>query len=875
MTQPPLYAALWPPPWETSGKLSKSLSPSQKRPQSIEWASLLPGCALSEGDRYPDIDAQDTFLPAAPDSQPKSQVRSRKHGGPGSKRPGVAGLQKRTCCSNFGAELGRPGLLTLAGEVDALRAPYSITVRYDLRPVANSIGAEEKVFLAALDVERLQSRGLDALAASESWIARDCLCLKSGRLRLLPTRAGPGEVKIVLQPAVTGASESDEDRVLLRVVAIRNTQDPRDWNVLGSAVMLRMDTLGGHLVPEIPQVSMQGVLSGPIAQAPSDPAKQPEFWGIRLRQLMDLRDEILHDLELYCSAHQLCTHSGWHENFHVCVHSPCPFWPNKVSKCDDHRGVDFIKYADLQDEERKCLQPLQPDTSLVVDRYLKPRTSDTGKGYALILNPEHPLKARTFVTHSWGQPFVEFMATLEKALDPEENVFVAALALDHHKTSVDQGLSNEECCKEALQHAEKAVVVMDTKFTLLQRLCCIHEISMARELGIQTLLWPHDNIDLLQLKSAIGELDIEACNSSAGEYTRRIRQALRAGQADCQAANEQFRSFVRLRARCFAEALQQAAQPRPPAERLRALLAERERLTYLREARKEHETLVDDTAKQAEQQKADQQAAELEREQHLLDFEEELASKDESHKVEHAAVRSEAEEQLRQQNVRSDDLELELRQARAELAKAVAHAEADRRDRTQALKQEMCQRSRAEELLESAEGRAADLQANADKQADHARQHEQDADTERRLREEAQQQVEKLRAQLQEVEAEVVAEIKEAEAEESQVDNNDSDEGKPNNRRAVRVGSHNPEDMAMFADSDEEGGELASGGSNSSRVLPNLSSKNLLTRGPSNIQLSAARTVSKKMFGGASSFASGLFGKNRTSSKGEVEDGGA
>ena len=286
------------------------------------------------------------------------------------------------------------------------------------------------------------------LKASESWLARDCLCSRSGRLQQLASRDGPGEVHLELAPPSASAPEwaddTGEDSVLLRVVAINHLLDPQDWRALGAAVVLRLDARRTRVderpAPHWPLRARparggDGGLSpaalGAGGLSPAAAGTGPEHAGVRVRQLLDFGEEVRKDLESYCAAHGVCASPG-SGRLHVCLHEPCPFRPINLPKYDDHREAPFARRGRLGADEGAAVVGMRPDTHAIVSRHIKPMTEGAGRSLAMVMNQEQPLEVSVFVTHSWAEDFADLLATLQVALDREEVVFLSAFSLDQH-----------------------------------------------------------------------------------------------------------------------------------------------------------------------------------------------------------------------------------------------------------------------------------------------------------------------------------------------------------------------------------------------------------------------------------------------------------
>ena len=52
-----------------------------------------------------------------------------------------------------------------------------------------------------------------------------------------------------------------------------------------------------------------------------------------------------------------------------------------------------------------------PTIRTIVEKIIKPATSETGLGYAITLNQDEPLTAQTVVSHAWDLPLDELIDT--------------------------------------------------------------------------------------------------------------------------------------------------------------------------------------------------------------------------------------------------------------------------------------------------------------------------------------------------------------------------------------------------------------------------------------------------------------------------------
>jgi len=488
---------------------------------------------------------------------------------------------------NWGGTLGQQTLIYVKSGLDPIRAPYHVEIDYDLRPVLRSLVGVDSVYLVALDAEKLRRKGtgsgLDALQCSANWIARDCICSQSGRMKPLTAWKCPGKVHMSLQPS---PSADQEAVVLLRIIAVRFPHDPQDWTALGAAAVLRVDTVGDMLQPDSLNANQQEhILTNQAVDFAESASRKDESdcWGVRVQQLLDFHEEIKDDVERYCSSHCVCMHEGDYKSFHVCLQDPCPFRKFNSPKYDDHRGVPFINFYRLR--ERTDLCPLIPNISFVVKRYIV-GAELAEKNCSLLIKPREPLKAGVYISHTGADCFADFVETLACAFDPDDAVFVSGFARAHDaiaKTQKD-GLepSGQHPCAKALQNAHKMVVIVDKSLSFTQCLWCIYDIRWAKEWRIASFVWPHKAVDLLELRQTINELDLERLVASNAEDEYNFRNAIDANNLDLQAVSQQLREFLQERLMSFTVLFQHVTDLKEiSSEKMRTLYVDDERRLVL------------------------------------------------------------------------------------------------------------------------------------------------------------------------------------------------------------------------------------------------------------------------------------------------------
>eukprot|EP00927_Polykrikos_kofoidii_P038195 TRINITY_DN32490_c0_g1_i1.p1 TRINITY_DN32490_c0_g1~~TRINITY_DN32490_c0_g1_i1.p1 ORF type:complete len:1041 (+),score=177.68 TRINITY_DN32490_c0_g1_i1:114-3236(+) len=504
------------------------------------------------------------------------------------------GLARRRLICNYGGSLGELSLITVQTSLELIRSPYNITVQYDLRPVVHRFGNADSIYVAAFDVEKLRRKGsgmgLDVWQATGSWISRNCLCSTSGRLKPLNDLKSPGEVRIGLRP--TPIKGHDEMVVLLRLVCIRRPHDPQDWNAFGAAVVLRCDgrsslTQSAAQCSPLQFQQLHHALEGHQAEPnfrdfPDE--TRPEHWGVRVQQLIDFRDDIRDDVDRYCSCHARCFHDGPRRHHHVCLQNPCPFRPLATDSKDDHRGVPFVQRSCLTAAEESQLGSLEADMHFIVQRYIGPMTEGKGRSQALLMNTEMALRISAYVSHAWSQPFVDLIDTLEAALDTDDVVFLAAFALDPHMSSEAQhDYDNTETsegspCSMALRRADSFLIIADKAFHFLQRSWCMYEVKMARRWLKPACLWPHKDVNIVDLKDAASRIDLRECSATEPKDVAWVLHDIAREGQEMEPTNRLLREFVQGRIGCYAAAFLRAVEFNDfSASRARRLHVEQER----------------------------------------------------------------------------------------------------------------------------------------------------------------------------------------------------------------------------------------------------------------------------------------------------------
>jgi len=287
------------------------------------------------------------------------------------------------------------------------------------------------------------------------------------------------------------------------------------------------------------------VLKEPIATGKE---KDCQYRGIRVEDLTEFRDAIRSNLVDYCQAHQ----QNSSDFSHICLESPCRFI---------HFHIPFI--AGSHGEEHQ--QDLIGSMYLVIERYVKVCLCEH-KNWAMAINAvkeRELLKVTTFVSHSWCENFLEFVDTLESALDPKEVVFVSAFAMDPRRTGQGVSLAADLCRSPfaaALQGCSQVLIAIDSQASVPKRLWCAFEISLAKSLRKPILMWPSAswNGKMKSLQSEFEQIDLAEAVASDKEDERKLKSFIGLTGGGFASMSGFLRSLFLDRIRVFARACQQA-----------------------------------------------------------------------------------------------------------------------------------------------------------------------------------------------------------------------------------------------------------------------------------------------------------------------------
>lgn len=251
---------------------------------------------------------------------------------------------------------------------------------------------------------------------------------------------------------------------------------------------------------------------------------QPHEWGLRVSDLSEFRDDVIHDLRRYCKGHKVIFREGI--CIHVCLNEPC-------DDCkDNHRGAQVISKMDVYSHENP--REMLPNMHLVVSREIRWQTKRRRCSYAL---HKHVcgLSIDTFVSHCWSENFDDFVRTLEMALEPSDVVWVCSFALPQHG-AVGGLLADDDLAKvpfaKALTKAKKMLIALDQSLEVPTRAWCVFELHMARKRGIPTVPWlSHlEALQLASLQADIQSISTRDCGASKEEDERKIKDHIKCGE---------------------------------------------------------------------------------------------------------------------------------------------------------------------------------------------------------------------------------------------------------------------------------------------------------------------------------------------------------
>eukprot|EP00931_Biecheleriopsis_adriatica_P061133 TRINITY_DN3674_c0_g1_i2.p1 TRINITY_DN3674_c0_g1~~TRINITY_DN3674_c0_g1_i2.p1 ORF type:complete len:1121 (+),score=202.71 TRINITY_DN3674_c0_g1_i2:124-3486(+) len=155
-------------------------------------------------------------------------------------------------------------------------------------------------------------------------------------------------------------------------------------------------------------------------------------------------------------------------------------------------GISWSALETIEEEAKQSFGSDYQEKSMwhVVKTVVKPQCTEHGAPLALVQNNWQVLSVEDFVTHSWREPFHEFMDSLRHAYDVrvvKPNLFICAFALFQGKASdikeaLGQSISQAPFVK-ALAASERFVVVRNRVEDLYTRAWCLVEFLYAKKLG--------------------------------------------------------------------------------------------------------------------------------------------------------------------------------------------------------------------------------------------------------------------------------------------------------------------------------------------------------------------------------------------------------
>jgi hypothetical protein len=136
----------------------------------------------------------------------------------------------------------------------------------------------------------------------------------------------------------------------------------------------------------------------------------------------------------------------------------------------------------------------------VVNTIVKPKTEETGMGYSLFLNKDKPLRAKTMVSHAWGENYSQFLNALSQS-NREGPFWVCAMSIaqnnDVEEVTIAKQLGPDPKFgpfATVLKQADSMVAVMTKSCDIYSRLWCVYEIFVAISINIPVTLESYNEI---------------------------------------------------------------------------------------------------------------------------------------------------------------------------------------------------------------------------------------------------------------------------------------------------------------------------------------------------------------------------------------------
>eukprot|EP00428_Durinskia_dybowskii_P048907 CAMPEP_0170348990 /NCGR_PEP_ID=MMETSP0116_2-20130129/75779_1 /TAXON_ID=400756 /ORGANISM="Durinskia baltica, Strain CSIRO CS-38" /LENGTH=213 /DNA_ID=CAMNT_0010602861 /DNA_START=39 /DNA_END=677 /DNA_ORIENTATION=- len=185
----------------------------------------------------------------------------------------------------------------------------------------------------------------------------------------------------------------------------------------------------------------------------ADPKEQdPSYWGLSIRQLQALHDDIKNDMASYCQEHSLLS-----DFTHMC---------HAGKDCRHrHEKIKYTPQSRESPEEANKATPIAGNMHIVVQKYIKPQTEPHRCSYAAMKNRGQLKKAKNFISHSWGERFGDFVASIGKKLDEDEVAWICSCALAQNEDITAQlgdRLEDSPFAK-ALAKADTVWLMVDAK----------------------------------------------------------------------------------------------------------------------------------------------------------------------------------------------------------------------------------------------------------------------------------------------------------------------------------------------------------------------------------------------------------------------------
>ena len=159
----------------------------------------------------------------------------------------------------------------------------------------------------------------------------------------------------------------------------------------------------------------------------------------------------------------------------------------------NHYGPE---YWGITFEQLKAIQDMDGfESSMtmyeVVSKLLKPKTKESGMGYALYINQEKPLLAEQMVSHAWGEQYKHFVRALEMS-GCEGPYWICATAIDQENSERIGDQLGPSLEYGPFATVLKAVSHMICVFTpaadIYLRMWCVFEIYVSVKYGVNVVV---------------------------------------------------------------------------------------------------------------------------------------------------------------------------------------------------------------------------------------------------------------------------------------------------------------------------------------------------------------------------------------------------